>query len=276
MFESEFEFEEEIDQTRYEKLVVEIKDITLQTLPLLLNQLRAPGIVARSDDIFKVMTAVEIIGKLGEPAIDTLIVLLREGDVEIKFASILALIEMKAQKALPALVEIIGRGTFFISYEAAKAVDRIGGAAVLDALLELAAHENPDVRACAILAIGRIRERKVIEILMTTLTSDLNAQARAETAKHLGHLELAGEKYADADREVIVDALIRALRQDISGEVRFWSAVALGQLGNEKALPHLQYASEHDNRGGTLGGYEPVNEAAKNSIEEILTRLKTT
>jgi HEAT repeat protein len=58
---------------------------------------------------------------------------------------------------------------------------------------------------------------------------------------------------------------------DSSVEVRFWSAFALGLIGNSKAIPELRRLVDNDK--GVLDGWWGVGKEAQDAIQQIKKRV---
>ncbi|MEZ4709785.1 MAG: HEAT repeat domain-containing protein [Caldilineaceae bacterium] len=67
-----------------------------------------------------------------------------------------------------------------------------------------------------------------------------------------------------------VNALIDVLNNDQSNDVRLMAAVALGRIGDKRAIPHLLNTIAHDSGYDSQG--EPVSSAAKRAVDNITNR----
>jgi hypothetical protein len=137
---------------------------------------------------------------------------------------------------------------------------RIGtpGLAELETALH---HSNPNVRISAMRVIGKIGNPAFIDLLLPFTQSKL-VYERAWSVGALGYAGLS--KYCET--------LIIAL-DDEESDVRESAILALGDLGDERALPTLKRIAEKDrtlieNYGLTLG------DVAKKAIVKILNREK--
>jgi HEAT repeat protein len=129
----------------------------------------------------------------------------------------------------------------------------------------LATHERPEVRAKAAWALGFHRQGpQAARSLLSTL-GDLeeDADVRAHAAEALGHL---ADRLGEHERDVLA-ALLHGLR-DSSPEVRFWSAFALGNLGDEAAIPALELLAARDEE--SVPGWWSIRKEANDSIKQIL------
>ena len=131
----------------------------------------------------------------------------------------------------------------------------------------LVAHELPRVRAMAAWALGFQSQghQAAGSLLRTLADSDEEADVRAHSAEALGHL---ANQLGEHEPEVLA-ALLHALR-DGSAEVRFWAAFALGNLGDDAAIPALERLAARDVE--SVPGWWSVRKEANDSIAQILLR----
>lgn len=129
----------------------------------------------------------------------------------------------------------------------------------------LASHERADVRAKAAWALGfHPQGPQAAESLLRTLRDrDEDADVRAHAAEALGHL---ADRLGERERDVL-GALLHGLR-DSAPEVRFWSAFALGNLGDEAAIPALELLAARDEE--SVPGWWSIRKEANDSIKQIL------
>jgi HEAT repeat protein len=133
----------------------------------------------------------------------------------------------------------------------------------LERLLET--HERPEVRAKAAWALGFHKQghQAAGSLLRTLADQDEEADVRAHAAEALGHLaDRLGEREPD-----VLGALLHGLR-DATPEVRFWSAFALGNLGDEAAIPALERLAARDEE--SVPGWWSIRKEANDSIKQIL------
>lgn len=169
--------------------------------------------------------------------------------------------ELRLDKATPRLWRVIETRPDH-AIEAAKAILKLreptstSEAASFAKLLESSV-VHPTVRVAAAYALGQIGS----EVVVTTLTSVLNdrsasADIRAHCAEALGNL-----RAPSAFR-----TLINTLRDD-EAEVRFWSAYALGELGDARAASALKEVAESD--PGHVEGLGTVREEAREALSML-------
>ncbi|MDY6786235.1 MAG: HEAT repeat domain-containing protein [Cyanobacteriota bacterium] len=169
------------------------------------------------------------------------------------------------------------------------AVARCGDETAIPALLVALKARDPLLRAEAALALGTLGDSQSLPYLLESLTKDEDIQVRTVSAHALGMLNhqkavkplievlleikerpkvrgQAAESLSDIGDERAVEPLIASLG-DSSVEVRFWSAFALGKLGDIRALPVLKKLSVTDCE--ILQGWGTVSEEARESIKAI-------
>jgi HEAT repeat protein len=106
---------------------------------------------------------------------------------------------------------------------------------IADILSNLLTDANPEGRAQAVEAFAILKLKKSIESILPFL-SDPDSDVRWEVAywlKEYGNLQA-------------VDPLIKALREDVSPNVRSEAALALGASGDNRARDTLLWAQDHD------------------------------
>jgi len=147
-----------------------------------------------------------------------------------------------------------------LTWEAAKSLSLIQSKKAVRPLIS-ALRESRDVEKCAaaVYALGHLRDNRTVQPLVNTLNNkDEQARVRGYAAEALAYLK-EGQT---------VDSLIVALK-DPAVEVRFWSAFALGQLGDRKAIVELQRVAATDK--DTLPKWGEISKEAADAIERILS-----
>ncbi len=148
---------------------------------------------------------------------------------------------------------------------AAQALSKTGGRQVRRGLERLLTSQgSPRVRAQAAWALGfHPQGAEAVDSLLRTL-GDLrdDPDIRAHAAEALGHM---ADRLGDREADVLA-ALLRSLT-DTSAYVRFWSAFALGNLGDPRAIPALERLAERDTQ--SVPGWWSIRKEALDSIEQI-------
>jgi HEAT repeat protein len=170
---------------------------------------------------------------------------------------------LDAKRRLAALASAEGEAEIT---RAAQALVETRGRRVRQGLERLlASHERAEVRAKAAWALGFHPQgpQATGSLLQTLGDRDEEADVRAHAAEALGHL---ADRLGEHERDVL-GALLHSLR-DASPEVRFWSAFALGNLGDEAAIPALELLAARDEE--SVPGWWSIRKEANDSIKQIL------
>jgi HEAT repeat protein len=147
-------------------------------------------------------------------------------------------------------------------WEAAKALALINSKRAVRPLIASLAAGNNEQRSAAIHALSGLGDPRSIEPLLAILSNP------HDDPTVRGHAAEALAQFVDRQAD-IVPYLIRAL-DDSHPEVRFWAAFALGQQGDEQALPALRRLAETDT--ATLPGWWSVRREAADAIAHIKWR----
>jgi len=195
------------------------------------------------------------LGEMGEPAVDSLIVLLKDssgivrefsaqalraikskrsveslieclsdGNANVRSAAVSALGEIRDKKAEEYILPFLDDNTIQIRRDAATALGKIGSIKAVDKLSAGLRNSNWVDRFIYADALGRIESEKAVEPL-TTLLRDEQVMVRRSAVVAL--LKINSEK--------AVDALIQSLN-DEDREVRLYAVEALKKIGTPKAL----------------------------------------
>lgn len=112
-------------------------------------------------------------------------------------------------------------------------------------------------RVAAAYALGHIGSETGVAALVSVLAN------RTERPDVRGHCaEALGTLRASSAFSVLIDCL-----RDDNAEVRFWSAYALGELGDARAAPALKELAEHD--AGRVEGLGTVREEAGEALSML-------
>ncbi len=145
-----------------------------------------------------------------------------------------------------------------LTWECGKALGQIQDTSVIPTLANLLLSSAESFRrAAAAHALGSLEEPSAVAALRSALRlSDLAPNVRGMAAEALG---------LQRSREA-VDDLIQCL-QDAAPEVRYWSAYALGQIGDQLAMSPLRHVAESDHV--TVEPWGTVAECAREALGEI-------
>jgi len=174
--------------------------------------------------------------KIGPPAVKPLIATLNSQDGEVRDLVAWALGEIKDPRAVQPLIAALKRADSNRSHTVSDALAKIGAPSVGPLIVTL---QNPDarVREFAAEALGKIRDTRAVEPLIAA-RKDLAPNVRWSAAEALGEIR---------DTRA-VEPLISAL-EDPAPEVR-WNAVkALGEIGDSRAVEPLIVVVKHPGLG---------------------------
>jgi HEAT repeat protein len=183
----------------------------------------------RSADTGKYQVSQDVSHHAGE--FDQLIAQLRDPDRVRRVDAALALGKLRAPPAIPALIELLQENdtVFCAGQYAAWALGEIGDAQAVGPLIE--ALDKQFVRGPAIEALVKIYDERAVEPLVR-LFEETHVPSLAKVLGNWGDLRA-------------LDALVAAM-QDPDPHVRFYTARALGKLGDRRALPVLEWAEAND------------------------------
>ena len=126
----------------------------------------------------------------------------------------------------------------------------------------LASGRSAEARKRAAWALGFLNDDHATPALIRTLGDrHEETDVRAFAAEALGHMA------PETRHDEALAALLYALT-DRAPEIRFWAAFALGNLGDERAIPSLQRLADSDSESVT--GWWSIRKEALDSIEQIV------
>jgi HEAT repeat protein len=191
---------------------------------------------------------------------EALLELVRTSGVDLKARIIACWIlgKLRNKKAAQALLVAFQDQDTNLLWEAAKALSSLGSKRAVNPLITaLLKAPSAERRAAAAYALGHLQDKRAIDPLLKVLNTT------EEEARVRGHVAEALAKFKDPQ---IVGPLIKALK-DKAPEVRFWSAYALGQFGDRRALPKLKYLVQNDHTH--LPNWWKISEEASKAIHNI-------
>jgi HEAT repeat protein len=157
-----------------------------------------------------------------------------------------------------ALLAALADADATVRWEAVKALIALGDKRIVPPLIVLAQGAGAsEQRAAAVYALGFLYDSRALAPLLQVLRdSQEDAQVRGHAAEALAYI---GQRRA-------VPALIAAL-DDPSPEVRLWSAFALGELGDRRAVAPLERLAATD--GTPVPGWWTVGEEAREALKHL-------
>lgn len=165
--------------------------------------------------------AARALGRIGEPAIYSLIVLLKDKDSSVRCGAALALRVLLTSRAV---------GQRFVESKTRAAV----GTHIIEPLVAALKDDDTCVRMNTAYALEGIDDLQVVEALIAVL-QDRAVQVRAAAVTSLGTIR----------DERVVEPLIAALSDD-EGEVRLNAVRCLGEIGGERTIMPLINALQDD------------------------------
>jgi HEAT repeat protein len=178
---------------------------------------------------------------IGKPAINPLIALLDHKERKLRhFAvNILSAIEYSFDdnQAVPALIPKLKDEDPVVRAATAYGFSSFQDTQTIEPLLEALKDIDPKVRQFAVYALAQFEDSRFFEPFITILKNkDEVSLVRATVARHL----------CDIEHPLTFESLLEALDDD-DPAVRASADYALGDLGDERALPVLQKITETDN-----------------------------
>jgi HEAT repeat protein len=169
--------------------------------------------------------------------------------------------QLRDKRASSALFKAFEDPNTDLNWEAAKSLGILQGKRAVRPLIDfLLEAEAPEKRAAAAYALGLIGDKKALDALLQALLNQNEAATvRGYAAEALAFL---------GDTRAVIP-LIDSLRDRLP-EVRFWSAYALGEIGDERASADLKRLIATDE--GILPGWGKISEEAANAVESIQAR----
>lgn len=217
----------------------------------------------------------------------------------VRLAALLALIELEDQRSLNTFLECIDTEPDEIAIVAVQGLGKLRGERAAEKLRQLAASADIpiEVKKAAILALGEIRDRKAINLLISLLSDDwdhIKAAAIIALAK-IGDYRAVPrlvELYRDTQGQAhyirwgvieklhefqdgrVVDVLLEALNQD-DEVIRIKAIDSLSKLKNAKALSALTHLANDEDVSVRVrcGAIDAIGEMRKAEAVPILVKL---
>lgn len=189
--------------------------------------------------------------------IEILVDYLNENNEVIRIEAVKELLNIGNKDVVIPLTKALKDENVEVRINAIRALERIGSEIAIDALSEIINDPHTSVRLFLARALGGIGGERVIEPLIKLIKDD----------KFLIRIEAVCALENQSSGEVI-DSLIEALNDDIS-DVRGWTAYVLGEINDNKALPHLMKLK--DDSEPVLDHDNTVSEIVKEAILKIRT-----
>lgn len=235
-----------------------------------------PYLVEKLDtqDAREILTLIDILSKIGEPAVLPLIECLKdESEDKVKTASRI-LGDIKDKKAVTPLLELLDNSDYNIRANACASLGKIGDTTVLDEIIFLLKDSVEVVRKSAAVSLGELNNPRAIDFLIKSF-KDKHYSVRMTASISLIKLG-----------EPAVDPLLKVLN-DPDENTRYLAIESLGKLKNKQAVPYLLKKMESDDWAeraftvealGTIGdnkGIKAIKKLAKTETHPFVKRKIT-
>jgi len=169
---------------------------------------------------------------------------------------------VEGRRAEPLLERLAATIQPRLQITACLALAGVGTPRSLEVLLRVYnAERDVEVRKAALYAVGRVGGSRVCDPLIGVLRNRMEVP---------GVRGIAAEALAD-NANIRAQAPLLECLDDPNAEVRWWSAFALGELGDAQCLPRLRTTAELDSE--VVGGLGAVRTEAGAAIERIERRI---
>ncbi len=168
-----------------------------------------------------------ILGRIGEEAVELLIGSLRDQDKNVRMLAAKALGEARSERAIEHLINALKDKEWPIRNTAAKALENYGPP-IVEKITQYTMDHNDDIRIWVRRLIGKLGS-SVIDNLLFTLENENDNTIRSAAAISLGIVR-------DAKA---IDPLINTVLNDTDDWVRRYAAEALGEIGEKEVAGPL-------------------------------------
>jgi HEAT repeat protein len=173
--------------------------------------------------------------------------------------------QLREKRAVPALLYAFQDEHSTLTWEAAKSLVMLQSKRSTKPLITIFLDDvSGDRRSAAAWTLGLLGDARAIDTLVHVLANERDLpDVRAHAAEALGHL-------AEGRQAERIGPLLLTALHDQSAQVRFWSAFALGSLGDPRAIPDLErlVATDHV----SVSGWWKVSKEAADAIGHIRER----
>jgi HEAT repeat protein/protein-S-isoprenylcysteine O-methyltransferase Ste14 len=206
--------------------------------------------------------AADLLSGIGEPAMESLITLLKDKDANVRAYSAAALGGLKLEGVVSPLIALLSDGDSYVRRTAAESLGRTGSPQAIQPLIAALEDQTRDLAGAAARALGQIKHPDVIPPLIEALQNSAS-NATGAAAQALGELgakeaigpliqcfeempncpyDLVGTALWKLNSERAVDAWIAGLKRGSWWYPRAFCAAELGKNKLEKGLTPLQEA----------------------------------
>jgi HEAT repeat protein len=219
---------------------------------------------AHQDERDRVARRVDAVLDAGLTSFESLLAIAQDpaAQVDIRIDVCWLLGQLREKRAVTALLRAFQDQDSVLMWEAAKALVELQSRRSTKPLITILMDDaSANRRSAAAWALGLVGDARSLDALVHVLANEReDPDVRAHAAEALGHLA-EGRK-----DEQIGTPLLIGLR-DRSPQVRFWSAFALGSLGDVRAIPELErlVATDHV----SVPGWWAVSKEASDAMRRI-------
>jgi len=215
-------------------------------------------IVKKSGNFGEKRTAARSLAEIGEPAVESLIGLLKDEDLHVRWYTADVLGNVNSEKVVQPLIKLLYDEDRNVRRAAAGSLGRTGSYEAVQPLIESLQDQERDLSIAAARALGQIGAHEAIKPLIEALQSENTgiAGAAAEALGRIGDQKAIGSlidclderencpfnevgwALYKLDSERSLDAFIAGLKDDIWWR-RSANATALGRMKSEKCIEPL-------------------------------------
>ncbi|GCE20919.1 HEAT repeat domain-containing protein [Dictyobacter kobayashii] len=221
--------------------------------------------------------ASKALADIGQPALPALRVALKDENCIVRQYVVYALGQFKNVQVIPDLIGMIQDNDRLVRATMAEALGHVGEQQAIEPLVTLLTDKDAYVRQRTCYAIGKLGGLKAFDPLINAL-SDPDPATRTAAIINLVKIDkkqdaipnskehhIVTEYLSQEQKERILTLLLEAL-QDSTGIVRAAAAYALGQQGDQRALPALYQLQQNDTE---YAGADRVCDSALRAIQSI-------
>ena len=203
--------------------------------------------------------AATALAAIGEPAIQPLLIALKEEDENVRSGAIDALAQLHDARAADSLIAALQDKSSIIRASSADALAKIGDTRAIEPVMALLKDDDWYVRSNTLYALAKLGGSSIFTSLTIGL-NDPDPKVRSAALHSLGELQDAR----------IHDPLLEGLK-DADAQVRDAAALSLSKVGDERALPALIWVQQND-----IGyaGANKVKDLATYAIQNIEVRQR--
>ncbi|MHC4314879.1 MAG: HEAT repeat domain-containing protein, partial [Planctomycetota bacterium] len=237
-----------------------------------LGQTKGPGAVAALTAALKdkdVSTSARLaLAEIGKPAVEHLIIALKDTDLQVRLSAAGALASIVDKKSVVPLIYALRDENDEVRVLAAETLGKLEDKRAVIPLTACLNDKDVRVRKEVILALGKIKDGRAVEPIIAILR-DENPSIRSCAARGLGMIR---DKRA-------VEPLIPLLKDSKDSGAAYYTAWALGEIGDKRAVEPLIACLNHELQHPPLLGKaaEALGKIKdERAVEPLMTALKVT